>query len=143
MEAIVKAEGRIDVLVNNAGYGSYGAVEDVTIEEARKQFDVNVFGVAMLTQGHCESCEQSTSQDALHRGLHGQTPCVASRLAAHPLVRCHDDACKLITPRVMNILIFPVIVVLLTTWGLYEREELRDGTLEPSWELYDMEDRNN
>ena len=48
--AIVKAEGRIDVLVNNAGYGSYGAVEDVSIEEARKQFDVNIFGVAMLTK---------------------------------------------------------------------------------------------
>lgn len=47
---IVKAEGRIDVLVNNAGYGSYGAIEDVSIEEARKQFDVNIFGVAMLTK---------------------------------------------------------------------------------------------
>lgn len=50
VEAIIKEEGRIDVLVNNAGYGSYGAVEDVSIEEARKQFDVNIFGVAMLTK---------------------------------------------------------------------------------------------
>lgn len=48
VEAIIKAEGRIDVLVNNASYGSYGAVEDVSMEEARKQFDVNIFGVAML-----------------------------------------------------------------------------------------------
>lgn len=43
VEAIIKAEGRIDVLVNNAGYGSYGTVEDVSMEEARKQFDVNIF----------------------------------------------------------------------------------------------------
>lgn len=50
VETIVKAEGHIDVLVNNAGYGSYGAIEDVSIEEARKQFDVNIFGVAMLTK---------------------------------------------------------------------------------------------
>lgn len=50
VESIIKAEGRIDVLVNNAGYGSYGAIEDVNIEEARKQFDVNIFGVAMLTK---------------------------------------------------------------------------------------------
>ncbi len=50
VETIVAAEGRIDVLVNNAGYGSYGAVEDVSIEEARRQFDVNIFGVAMLTK---------------------------------------------------------------------------------------------
>ena len=47
---IMKAEGGIDVLMNNAGYGSYGAIEDVSIEEARKQFDVNIFGVAMLTK---------------------------------------------------------------------------------------------
>ena len=40
--------GRIDVLVNNAGYGSYGAVEDVPLCEARAQFDVNVFGAAAL-----------------------------------------------------------------------------------------------
>lgn len=47
---IVEAEGRIDVLVNNAGYGSYGAIEDVEMEEARYQFEVNVFGAMTLTQ---------------------------------------------------------------------------------------------
>mgnify|MGYP001175055229 CR=1 FL=1 len=47
---ILKASGRIDVLINNAGYGSYGAVEDVSIEEARRQFEVNLFGMARLTQ---------------------------------------------------------------------------------------------
>jgi len=43
-------QGRIDVLVNNAGYGSYGAVEDVSLDEARRQFEVNVFGLARLVQ---------------------------------------------------------------------------------------------
>ncbi len=47
---ILAAEGRIDVLVNNAGYGSYGAVEDVPLDEARRQFDVNIFGLARMTQ---------------------------------------------------------------------------------------------
>ncbi len=50
VQRIVDEQGRIDVLVNNAGYGSYGAVEDVPIEEARRQFEVNVFGLARLTQ---------------------------------------------------------------------------------------------
>lgn len=47
---IMRKEGRIDVLINNAGYGSFGAIEDVTIEEARKQLDVNLFGLARMTQ---------------------------------------------------------------------------------------------
>jgi short-subunit dehydrogenase len=50
VNTILEKEGRIDVLVNNAGYGSYGAIEDVPLEEARRQFDVNIFGLARLTQ---------------------------------------------------------------------------------------------
>lgn len=50
VEAVIKAEGRIDVLVNNAGYGFFGAIETVPIEEARRQLEVNVFGLARLTQ---------------------------------------------------------------------------------------------
>ncbi|MCW3806782.1 oxidoreductase [Plebeiibacterium marinum] len=50
VESIMKTENRIDILINNAGFGTYGALEDVSIETARYQYEVNVFGVARLIQ---------------------------------------------------------------------------------------------
>lgn len=50
IKTIEENHGGVDVLVNNAGYGMYGAMEDTPIEEARRQFEVNLFGLARLTQ---------------------------------------------------------------------------------------------
>ena len=50
IDRILGEHRRLDVLVNNAGYGSYGAVENVPIDEARRQFEVNLFGLARLVQ---------------------------------------------------------------------------------------------
>ncbi len=50
VSSITTSQGTIDILVNNAGYGSYGAIEDVPLKEARRQFEVNIFGLARLTQ---------------------------------------------------------------------------------------------
>jgi NAD(P)-dependent dehydrogenase (short-subunit alcohol dehydrogenase family) len=50
VEKILENQGRIDLLVNNAGYGSFGAVEDVSREEARRQVEVNLFGLARMIQ---------------------------------------------------------------------------------------------
>ncbi|MEO0339579.1 MAG: oxidoreductase [Bacteroidota bacterium] len=47
---IIDEQGRIDVLVNNAGYAIYGSVEETTIKDARRQFEVNIFGLARITQ---------------------------------------------------------------------------------------------
>ena len=50
VQQVLKEQGKIDVLFNNAGYGLFGAVELITIEEARRQFDVNIFGLARMTK---------------------------------------------------------------------------------------------
>lgn len=50
VRTVIQSEGRIDVLVNNAGYGFFGAIETVPMEDARRQLEVNVFGLARLTQ---------------------------------------------------------------------------------------------
>jgi NAD(P)-dependent dehydrogenase (short-subunit alcohol dehydrogenase family) len=50
VNAILSEVDAIDVLVNNAGFGLYGPVEEIGMDEARYQFEVNVFGAARLTQ---------------------------------------------------------------------------------------------
>ena len=47
---IESCHGGIDVLVNNAGFGMYGSMEESSIDDARYQFEVNLFGMARLTQ---------------------------------------------------------------------------------------------
>jgi NAD(P)-dependent dehydrogenase (short-subunit alcohol dehydrogenase family) len=50
IQRILKEQGRIDVLINNAGYGEYATIENIDIEDLKNQFDVNVFGYARLQQ---------------------------------------------------------------------------------------------
>jgi NAD(P)-dependent dehydrogenase (short-subunit alcohol dehydrogenase family) len=50
VDTVEAAHGRVGALVNNAGYGAYGAVEDVPLDRVRAQFETNVFGLARLTQ---------------------------------------------------------------------------------------------
>lgn len=48
VKTVLDREGKIDVLVNNAGFGYFGPVETVSMEEARRQLEVNVFGLAQM-----------------------------------------------------------------------------------------------
>ena len=50
VQEVIETEGRIDVLINNSGYGLGGGIENVSIEDAKRQFDVNVFGLAEITR---------------------------------------------------------------------------------------------
>src|SRR5262245_56313963 len=50
VQAVLDAEGRIDVLINNAGYSMLGALEETSIDQAKALFDTNVFGVVRTSQ---------------------------------------------------------------------------------------------
>lgn len=50
VEQIITQSGRLDVLVNNAGYGLFGAIEELSMEEARMQMETNFFAVLAMTQ---------------------------------------------------------------------------------------------
>ena len=50
IDKIVAEKKRIDLLVNNAGYGLFGSLEDISLEEIKAQFETNFFGVIRVTQ---------------------------------------------------------------------------------------------
>jgi NAD(P)-dependent dehydrogenase (short-subunit alcohol dehydrogenase family) len=50
VDTVLAEQGRVDVMINNAGYGSYGALEDVPLDEGRRQLEVNLFGLARMSQ---------------------------------------------------------------------------------------------
>lgn len=50
VEAVEQAEGAVGVLINNAGYSQSGAVESVPIDQVRRQFETNVFGLVRMCQ---------------------------------------------------------------------------------------------
>ena len=50
VQAVIDAEGAVGVLINNAGYSQSGAVETVPIDQVRRQFETNVFGLLRMCQ---------------------------------------------------------------------------------------------
>jgi len=51
VQQVEEEHGPVDVLINNAGYGHEGVLEESPIEEMRRQFDVNVFGAVAVAKG--------------------------------------------------------------------------------------------
>ena len=56
VQKVINEQGRIDVLINNAGYGSFATIENIDMDELQYQFQVNVFGYARLQQAVYRTC---------------------------------------------------------------------------------------
>ena len=137
VEAVIKAEGRIDVLVNNAGYGFFGAIETVPIEEARRQLEVNVFGLARLTQLVLPYMRQQGS------GRIVNTSSIAGKMVFYMggwynvtkySVEAFSDALR------MEMKPFGIDVVMIepgaikTDWGIIAAKHLKDSTAGTAYE---------
>jgi NAD(P)-dependent dehydrogenase (short-subunit alcohol dehydrogenase family) len=125
---ILAEAGRIDVLVNNAGYGSYGAMEDVPLSEARSQFEVNVFGAARLTQlvlPHMRAQRSGTIINITSMGGQIYTPLGAWYHATKFALEALSDCLR------MEVRPFGIKVVVIepggirTEWGGIAAEKLR------------------
>ncbi|MFC8181724.1 oxidoreductase [Rhodococcus sp. NPDC057297] len=125
---IIETSGRIDVLVNNAGYGSYGAIEDVSMDEARRQMDVNVFGLAQLTRvvlPHMRSQNSGTIINVSSMGGKMVTPLGGWYHASKYAVEALSDALRLETSQfgIRTVVVEPGSIR--TEWGSLADENLR------------------
>ena len=99
---IISAEGRIDILVNCAGFGISGAVEFTTTEEAKKQFEVNFFGAVTVTRAVLPHMRENgsgrivnISSVAAVAHIPFQTYYSASKAAIESYTACLDNEVKI------------------------------------------------
>jgi NAD(P)-dependent dehydrogenase (short-subunit alcohol dehydrogenase family) len=80
--AALEAFERIDVVVNNAGFGLFGALEELTDDDLRREFDTNVFGMLNVTRAALPRLrEQRSGQIVQISSLEGVAPAVAGESA--------------------------------------------------------------
>jgi len=95
IKKIMSDSGQIDILVNNAGYGQFGCLEDVTVDEFRKQFETNFFSIVRIIQEVAPIMRKqgsgiivNISSLAGRMGLPGSPAYISSKFALEGLVEC-------------------------------------------------------
>ena len=101
VQTIIAAEGKVDILVNCAGFGISGAVEFTTTEEAKKQFEVNFFGAVTVTRAFLPYMREqgsgrivNVSSVAAVAHIPFQTYYSASKAAIESYTSCLDNEVK-------------------------------------------------
>jgi len=95
IKKVVTKNGRLDVLVNNAGYGQFGCTEDLTINDFRKQFETNFFSIVRIIQEVAPIMRKQNSGNIINissvvgrMGLPGSPAYISSKFALEGLGEC-------------------------------------------------------
>jgi len=95
IKKVVTKNGRLDVLVNNAGYGQFGCTEDITIDDFRKQFETNFFSIVRIIQEVAPIMRKQNSGNIINissvvgrMGLPGSPAYISSKFALEGLGEC-------------------------------------------------------
>ena len=95
IKKVVAKSERVDVLVNNAGYGQFGCTEDVTVDDFRKQFETNFFSVVKIIQEVAPIMRKQKSGNIINissvagrMGLPGSPAYISSKFALEGLGEC-------------------------------------------------------
>ena len=95
IKKVIDSSGRLDVLVNNAGYGQFGCTEDVSLDDFRKQFETNFFSIVRIIQEVAPIMRNQNSGNIINissvvgrMGLPGSPAYISSKFALEGLVEC-------------------------------------------------------
>ena len=95
IKKVMDSAGRLDVLVNNAGYGQFGCTEDVSVDDFRKQFETNFFSIVRIIQEVAPIMRNQNSGNIINissvagrMGLPGSPAYISSKFALEGLGEC-------------------------------------------------------
>ena len=95
IKKVTESAGRLDVLVNNAGYGQFGCTEDVSVDDFRKQFETNFFSIVRIIQEVAPIMRNQNSGNIINissvagrMGLPGSPAYISSKFALEGLGEC-------------------------------------------------------
>ena len=134
VESVLADYGRIDLLVNNAGFAMAGFVEDLTLEEYRRQFETNFFGMVSLTKEVLPAMRQQRSGRIVNiSSIAGRTgtPAMSAYNASKFAMEGYTEALRL---EMAPIGVFPILIEpgSFETGIWYHKENVAAAAADPS-----------